>query len=128
MAIADLLAVPDPTLNWLKDALQAAVELEFFTIPPYLTAMWSLWKQDDWPAAIFRSVVYEEMEHMALVCNMLAGIGGTLRINRATAVPTYPRPMPGGLKPALTVARAGPTPDLVRTLMEVEALEKPTDF
>jgi hypothetical protein len=128
VAIAELLAVPDRTLEWLKDALQAAVELEFFTIPPYLTAMWSLVKQDDWPAAIFRSVVYEEMEHMALACNMLAGVGGVPRINRGSAVPVYPRPIPGGVKPALTVGLAGLSPETVRTFMAVEAPEKPIQF
>ncbi|HEY1066440.1 MAG TPA: ferritin-like domain-containing protein, partial [Pirellulales bacterium] len=172
MSIKELTSVKQDQrdLDWLKSALQAAVELEFFTIPPYLTAMWSVEEQlpsragsngsdgsadahaaDTADAAdaadaqaadaqaaggevrlsaahLLRSIVYEEMEHMALACNMLAAIGGTPRINRGSAVPTYPRPMPGGVNPRLVVALGGLTPESVKTFMEIEQPEKPLQF
>src|SRR3954447_18309533 len=42
--IIDLMRVSpaDHDLEWLKSSLQAAVELEMATIPPYLCAMWSI--------------------------------------------------------------------------------------
>lgn len=50
-------------------------------------------------AKTIREVVYEEMQHMALACNMLAAIGSTPRINDPQSIPTYPHPMPGGVRP-----------------------------
>src|SRR4051794_36780105 len=83
--------------SWLREALQAAVELEFFTIPPYLIALWSIKDESSGPSRTIREIVYEEMQHMALVCNLLAGIGGLPRINSPRSIPLYPRPMPGGV-------------------------------
>ena len=31
-----------PTLDWLKEALQLAIQLELSTLPPYLTARWTI--------------------------------------------------------------------------------------
>src|SRR4051812_23194509 len=119
MAIRELMRLSTTRdLAWLREALQAAVELEFFTLPPYLTALWSIQDQQHPAAATIRAVVYEEMQHMALACNLLAGIGGTPRINRSPAVPEYPRPLPGGVKPRLTVGLSGLTKDLVSVFMQ----------
>ena len=97
-AFRELMAdTPYPaTLDDLTDYLQMAVRLEHFTLPLYLTAYWSLK-----PAAgskvraVFRSVAMEEMLHLGLVCNILAGLGATPEIATATAVPHYPDVMPG---------------------------------
>ena len=113
---------------WLREALQAAVELEFFTIPPYLIAMWSIKDEASDAARTIREVVYEEMQHMALACNMLVAIGGTPRINREPAIPVYPRPMPGGVRPDLIIGLSGLTPEVVRTFMQVERPENPLIF
>jgi hypothetical protein len=112
-----------PGLPWLKDALQAAVELEFFTLPPYLTAMWSIKDENHVAADIIREVAYEEMQHMALACNMLAAIGGTPRINRPPSIPEYPRPMPGGVKPQLIIGLSGLTKAAVDVFMAIEEPE-----
>ena len=32
----------DRDSGWLKESLQAAIELELSTLPPYLCAMWSI--------------------------------------------------------------------------------------
>jgi len=89
----------------LKKALQAAVTLEFATIPPYLSALWSI-KDELHPAAkSIREVVQEEMLHMSLACNMLASLGGAPQFN--TAVPQYPGGLPGGVHKGLTVGLVG---------------------
>src|SRR5262245_12981503 len=89
--------------DWVQEALQEAVELEFSTIPPYLYAMWSIdpgGDPDDMSAAI-RHVVVEEMLHMGLACNLLAGSGGTPRL--VSAVPRYPGPLKAGVHAGLEV-------------------------
>jgi Ferritin-like len=111
---------------WLMEALQAAVELELFTMPPYLIAMWSIKDETSYAARTLREIVYEEMEHMALACNLLAAIGGAPRINRAPAIPVYPGPMPGGVCPDLSIGLSGLTPDVVRLFMQIERPEDPT--
>ena len=59
-------------LKALTNALKGAMTLEFATIPPYLTALWSI-KEDLHPiAASLRNIVQEEMLHLALASNMLA--------------------------------------------------------
>jgi hypothetical protein len=124
MTIRELMAPKKPRdLPWLMEALQAAVELEFFTLPPYLMALWSIENQKHYAAATIREVVYEEMQHMALACNMLTAVGGTPRINRPPAIPEYPRPMPGGVKPDLLVGLSALTRDVVGVFMKIEEPE-----
>lgn len=110
------------TLKWLRNALQSAVTLEFATLPPYLTALWSI-KQEMHPAAVsIREAVQEEMQHMGFVCNMLTAIGGTPQI--AGRVPEYPaRGLPGGVMPDLVVNIEGLSPDSLRTFMTIEQPE-----
>lgn len=60
------------TPEGLQEALQSAVMLEHSTIPPYLYALFSVDpKKNPSVSAIISSVVYEEMLHMALACNIL---------------------------------------------------------
>lgn len=116
-------SIDDCDLEWLKDALQSAIELEFFTIPPYLMAFWSV-KDHRHPVAIaIREVLVEEMLHMSLACNMLASIGGTPRIFDSKVVPRYPSPMPGGVKPLLTVSLQGLSKQALGVFMKIEEPE-----
>lgn len=73
------------------DNLQTAIELEHGTIPPYLTAMFTI-NQSTNPDAYFaiRSVVMEEMLHMTLACNILNAIGGSPAIDTPRFIPEYP--------------------------------------
>jgi len=88
----------------LMQALQLAVELEHSTIPPYLTALYSIKAGANGEVAdLIRSVVIEEMLHMALSSNILISIGGAPKIDRPDFVPSYPGPLPGGLRGGLTV-------------------------
>jgi len=125
--IADLLAVPqtDRGLDWLKQALQTAARLEFATIPPYLCAMWSIKSGAGQAYDHLREVVMEEMLHLGLVCNMLTAIGGTPKLD-PDAAPTYPAPLPGGVRPGLIVPLKGLTQDGIKDVfMEIEKPQHP---
>lgn len=92
-AIARLMSVPaekrDPI--WLLDALQAALQLELSTIPPYLYAGWSITGAGpSGVAGTIGQIAREEMRHMALACNLLTAIGGPPDI--IGAAPTDPVP------------------------------------
>jgi hypothetical protein len=61
----------------LRRFLQEAIELEHFTIPPYLCALYSMEAgANDQAAKIIHSVVMEEMLHMVMAANILNAIGG----------------------------------------------------
>jgi Ferritin-like len=82
----------------LRDLLQAAVELELSTIPPYLCALYSLWPGSNNEAGlIIRSVAVEEMLHMVLAANVLNAIGGEPRVTGPAHVPRYPHELPDGV-------------------------------
>ncbi len=96
---------PIDTSDQLKDALQKAIELEHSTIPTYLCALYSIKPgHNKEVAGIIRSVVIEEMLHMALACNLLVAIGGKPQINTPNFVPKYPGSLPDGLRPGLIVS------------------------
>jgi hypothetical protein len=98
--------------QWLAYSLQEAVQLEWSTIPPYLCAYWSIKTDGVSPstadiAGTISDIVVEEMLHMALACNMLAGIGGTPNIYSPNFAPKYPGALPGHVHPGLTIGLAG---------------------
>lgn len=116
---------PQRNLEWLQDSLVNAVQLELATLPPYLCAYWSIKNPNEGQAGDFISSIYmQEMKHMGLAANMLVAVGGTPQIN--TAVPTYPGPLPGGVRPELTVYLGGLTPAFLHDVcMEIEMPEQP---
>ncbi len=137
MTIRQLMRVPAEVrdLEWLMAALQAAIELEHSTIPPYLCAYWSIRAGATTPATVtikgwIQSIVYQEMLHMGLACNLLTAIGGTPNIYCAGFVPRYPGPLPGHVRTGLTVGLAGLAKDdandpvkkkeVVQTFMQIE--------
>jgi hypothetical protein len=95
------------TLDSAEDlhmALQQAIELEHSTIPVYLCALYSIKRGTNTEVASrLRSIVVEEMLHMALASNLLVSIGGRPSIGHPGFVPDYPGALPGGLRPGLTV-------------------------
>ena len=103
--IAVHVAVPtqDRNVEWLKQALQIAIELEHATLPIYLAAMYSLWVQNYTAYNLIRSIAMEEMVHMAIACNILAALGGSPRIkdlclsSRAMDCPGVPTDLYVGL-------------------------------
>jgi hypothetical protein len=73
--------------------LQTAIELELATIPPYLVALLSIQLPGNRePAELIRSVMIEEMLHLALVANVLNAVGGEPRIDKGS-IPAYPLKM-----------------------------------
>src|SRR5579862_1466980 len=94
-SVGELVGLPPEQhdFNWLKESLQWAVELEFATIPVYLSGMWSIEQQSGEVYNLINSVVLEEMLHLGLACNMLVAIGGKPEITP----PTYPGGLPGGV-------------------------------
>lgn len=82
----------------LRELLQAAVELELSTIPPYLCALYSIRPgSNDAAVLVIRSVAVEEMLHMVLAANVLNAIGGEPRVTGAEHVPRYPHELPDGV-------------------------------
>lgn len=74
----------------LQSKLQKAVELEFCTLPPYLTALWSIKPGKNIPAAVVvRSVLMEEMLHLTLAANVLTAVGGAAQLGEKN-IPSYP--------------------------------------
>jgi Ferritin-like len=123
MAIQELMAVGpgQRDLGWLRAGLQDAIQLEFSTIPPYLCAMWSIEDSQHPFYQILREVMMEEMLHMGIACNLLAGIGGWPRLYDPAFLPDYPCPLPGGVHPGLLVNLVGFSPQLVADVfMEIE--------
>ena len=83
------------TQEEMREALQYAIELEHATIPPYLTAFYSLQPgTNDAIAALIKGIVFQEMQHMTLAANMLNAIGGKPELDRAKFVPHYPGGLP----------------------------------
>ena len=83
------------TLEDLRLHLLGAVELELLTIPPYLTALYSIHPGANAEAALaIRSVVVEEMLHMTLAANVLNAIGGRPDVTGGGYVPRYPAAIP----------------------------------
>jgi hypothetical protein len=126
------LAEPDPPLlevadlDGLKSALQLAIELEHATIPPYLCALLSIKQgRNREVAGLIRSVVIEEMLHMALACNLLNAVGGAPVIDRPGFVPRYPGHLPAGLRPDLTVGLRRCSIDQIRDVFM--SIELPDD-
>ena len=118
---AEPLAFRVPTTRReLKRYLQAALEVEHLTIPPYLTAMYTI-KPGTNSTAYYaiRSVVLEEMLHMTLVANLLNAIGGRPQVAHPRFVRRYPAKLPySAIK--LDIALQHFSPEAMRTFLVIE--------
>jgi Ferritin-like len=108
--------------------LQKAVELEHSTIPPYLTALFSLMPgYNDEIRQLIHSIVVQEMLHMTIDGNILIAIGGQPQINSPDFIPQYPGPLPmsiGG-KDFIVGIEAFSKPLVLNTFMVIEEPEHP---
>lgn len=85
------------TVEQLREYLHVAMQLEHATIPPYLTALYSLRPGTNSDAYhIIRVVVVEEMLHLTLAANMLNAVGGSPDLTAPGFVPSYPAFLPDG--------------------------------
>ena len=115
------------TIEDLRAAVQQAIELEHATIPPYLTANFTLQNTgNDEISNLIGSVLGEEMLHLSIASNLLNAIGGSPVLNKPPFIPTYPGPLPGGVDTGLIVPIAKFSLALVETVfMGIEEPEKP---
>lgn len=98
----------EPTSCHIKNLqlqLQLAIELEFFTIPLYLTSLYSIIEGCN--VAVYNliyRVVTQEMLHVAQAANLLISIGGHPVIDSVDFSPRYPaKGLPGGVLPNLEI-------------------------
>jgi Ferritin-like len=118
------------TVEELRYYLIQAMKLEHATIPPYLTALYSLKPGTNLEAFhIIRSVAVEEMLHLTLVANVLNAVGGNIKLTLTDPdfVPQYPAYLPTGAKD-FQVGLSKFSRETVDTFMNIErAKEEPED-
>src|SRR5215471_2275551 len=92
MALSRIKSVED-----LHSYLYTAMQLEHATIPPYLTALYTIQPGSNTDAFhIIRVVAVEEMLHLTLVANILNAVGGSPDLTKPDFVPHYPAYLPDG--------------------------------
>jgi hypothetical protein len=85
------------TVEDLQAYLQIALQLEHATIPPYLTALYSMHPSSNADAyRVIRVVAVEEMLHLTLAANLLNAVGGNPDLTVDGFVPVYPCHLPDG--------------------------------
>jgi hypothetical protein len=99
MKIVELMNQSSRDLLWLQNALQAAIELELSTLPPYLCGYWALKDKNSSAANQIYRIVVQEMLHFGFACNMLSATGKMPEIIEGYGNITYPGPLPGGVVP-----------------------------
>ena len=108
------------TVDELHTYLYAAMQLEHATIPPYLTALYSIHPGTNLDAVqVIRVVVVEEMLHLTLAANILNAVGGTPDLTRPDFVPTYPAFLPDG-ETDFQVNRQGFCEACLETFLKIE--------
>ncbi|MCL3996205.1 ferritin-like domain-containing protein [Streptomyces lavenduligriseus] len=100
MSVSESEPAPDPeikTIEELYDYLYKGLQLEHATLPPYLTALYSLRPGTNSDARhVIRVVAVEEMLHLTLVANVLNAVGGKPDLTKQGFVPNYPTRLPCG--------------------------------
>jgi rubrerythrin len=111
----------------LAPLLQAAIELEHATVPPYLCAYFSLKNASNAAVGeIIRSIVIEEMLHLSIASNLMISLGGRPRLNSPKFVPDYPAGLPMGIGEHLQVHLRKCSLDQVSDVfMKIEEPEDP---
>ncbi len=81
----------------LHQHLQTAIELEHSTLPPYLTALYTIKEGTNAKARdVLHSVAIEEMLHLTLAANVLNAVGGRPMLDSPDLLPLHPTPLPHG--------------------------------
>lgn len=121
----DRLHSGSPNREDLQKAAQLAVQVEFTTIPAYLTALYSMSDTDNFAYQALRSVAMEEMFHVNQAANILVALGGKPRFTGKHA-PKYPCYLPHAnpeTTPLVGLCRA--TPQVFGTMFA--AIETPAE-
>lgn len=106
--------------------LKQALKLEHATIPPYITALYSLKPGTNLEAFhIIRAVAVEEMLHLTLVANLLNAVGGNIKgtLTAPDFVPKYPAYIPTGATDFQVHLRKF-SPQTVENFMQIERAEE----
>lgn len=134
-----MLRIPHHLIDGVKSArapeqlhqyLQGAIELEHSTIPPYLTALYTLRPGTNQRiASIITSIVREEMLHMTIACNLLTALGGRPVIDKPDFVPRYPGPLPMNVGEGLIVGLQKCSKMLMsQVFMQIEKPDQPINY
>lgn len=89
----------------VKKQLQQAIELEWTTIPVYLTSLYSIkYGRNAEIYELIRSVIVQEMLHMTQAANILIAMGGSPLIDDPSVIPSFPTiGLAGGVLPSLLI-------------------------
>ena len=108
------------SLAQLREHLEIALAVEQATLPPYLSALYSIRPGTNTMAVqAIRSVVMEEMLHMVLVGNIQVALGGVPRLTQPRFVLRYPSRLPHAARD-LRLGLAKFSGDAVQTFMAIE--------
>ena len=104
-AESDVPFVPVCNVKNLRNQLQLAIQIEFSTLPLYLTSLYTIMDNCNVEAyKLVRNIVVQEMLHFAQAANILISIGGKVRIDSRDTVPHFPTTgLPGGVLLKLTL-------------------------
>lgn len=116
----------DATMRSLRALLQAAIKVELGTIPPYMTALYTIRPEAPWQAAEnLRSIVTEEMLHLVLAANVLNAIGGEPKVYSRDVMMRYPGKLPFGID-AATISLIHFSPEAVAQGLRIEQPAAPS--
>ena len=103
----------------LRRYLQAALEIEHLTIPVYMTGMYSIKPGTNaYAYGVIRSVLLEEMLHMALAANLLTAVGGKADVSKF--VRKYPAKLPFADKRVPEVRLRHYSPEALAAFLDIE--------
>jgi len=135
------ITTPIQTLDQLKAAVAGGSKVEIVTIPLYLFAMYTMptferctdeltesQKNCQFVRDTIRSVVIEEMLHLALCANLTVALGGQPKFYDRSFVPSYPTTIPhhtGGLLLELQPASQDFIRDVFMPIEQPEAENAP---
>lgn len=115
------------TREQLHQYLYGAMQLEHATIPPYLTALYSIRPGTNADAYhVLRVTAVEEMLHLTLAANLLNAVGGTPDLTRPGFVPEYPAYLPDG-ETDFSVSRRRFSREALETFLSIERPRKAPD-
>ena len=113
------------SVETLRKDLQTALELEHATIPTYLASLASIkYSYNLEIQRVMKTIIIQEMMHMALVANILNAVGGKPSLYSKDFIPHYPSRLPGGVQPGLIVPIEKLSLGLIRNIfMKIEQPE-----
>jgi hypothetical protein len=79
----------DWDVGHLREHLQFAIQLEYWTVPYYMAAMYSIKDPTSDAYKLMQSVVYQEMLHIQLACNVANAFGAGIDLEQVFIAPAY---------------------------------------